>query len=202
MEKQLILHEESNRRRICIIQGPGGMGKTQLAIEYARTHKAHYTAFFWLDGNTEESLIRSILLLTARLPKNQIAALNFQETKGLEESKKSAQEVLEWFAIEGNTRWLLVYDNIDKTSYGDEVITDAIPSYNIEEYLPKGDTGSIIVTTRLQKLHDLGSGSVYLRKLNDEESLLILREHAGRELRRGNSLTSSRKFDISDWDPG
>lgn len=58
----------SDRRKICVVHGLGGIGKTQLAIEYARLHKASYTSFFWLDGKTEESLIQSLLLITSRLP--------------------------------------------------------------------------------------------------------------------------------------
>jgi MinD superfamily P-loop ATPase len=57
MKEQLMPGEASDRRKICVIYGLGGMGKTQLAIEYARLHKALYTSFFWLDGKTEESLI-------------------------------------------------------------------------------------------------------------------------------------------------
>jgi hypothetical protein len=57
MKEQLMPSGVSDRRKICVIHGLGGMGKTQLGIEYARLHKALYTSFFWLDGKTEESLI-------------------------------------------------------------------------------------------------------------------------------------------------
>jgi hypothetical protein len=40
--------------------------------------------------------------------------------RGLEESRKAAQEVLQWFALEDNTQWLLIFDNIDRTSYEEE----------------------------------------------------------------------------------
>jgi hypothetical protein len=45
MEKQLMPGEVLDRRKICIIHGLGGIGKTQLAIEYARLHKDQYTSF-------------------------------------------------------------------------------------------------------------------------------------------------------------
>jgi hypothetical protein len=32
------------------------MGKTQLAITYARRYKEKYTAIFWLNANDEDSL--------------------------------------------------------------------------------------------------------------------------------------------------
>ena len=65
--------EVSNRRKICVIHGLGGIGKSQLAIEYAKIHKGSYTSFFWLDEKTKESLIHSLLALSSRLPRGQIA---------------------------------------------------------------------------------------------------------------------------------
>lgn len=112
--------EVSDRRKICVIYGLGGMGKTQLAIEYARLRKALYTSFFWLDGKTEDSLIESLLAIASRLPKDQIPGVDIQKTKGLEESRKAVQATLRWFTLEGNTQWLLIFDNIDKTSYEEE----------------------------------------------------------------------------------
>lgn len=143
METQLTPGKVQNRRKICIIHGLGGIGKSQLAIEYARSQRTHYTSFFWLNGNTESLLITSLVELAKRLPEGQIA---IRQVKGLEETKKRAKEVLEWFSREGNERWLLVYDNIDKTSYGEkEPRSNEQPSsaYNIEDYFPDGDTGSI-----------------------------------------------------------
>jgi len=59
-------------------------------------------------------------MIALRLPKGQIAAVDAREVKGFEESRMRAQEVLQWLALNRNTQWLLVYDNIDKTSYEEE----------------------------------------------------------------------------------
>ena len=197
--------EVLDRRKICVIHGLGGMGKSQLAIEYARLHKGSYTSFFWLDGKTEESLIQGLLALSSRLPKGQIADVDAQEIKGLEESRKRAQEILGWFALKGNTKWLLVYDNIDKTSYEEETSdkdTEFSSNYDITQYFPRGDTGSIIITTRLQRLVSLGS-QVHLRKLDVHDGLLILEKHVGRSLKRTGSRTAlSNNSEIDEWDLG
>jgi hypothetical protein len=95
MKEQLIPAEASDCRKICVIHGLGGMGKTQLAIEYTRLHKALYTSFFWLDGKTEESLIQSLLLIASRLPKGYIPDMDTSKIRGLDESRKVAQEVLQ-----------------------------------------------------------------------------------------------------------
>jgi hypothetical protein len=197
--------EVLDRCKICVIYGLGGIGKTQLAIEYARIYKASYTSFFWLDGKTEESLIQGLLVLSSRLPKGQIADVDAQEIIGLEESRKRAQEILGWFALKGNTQWLLVYDNIDKTFYEEETSdenTGFSSTYDITQYLPRGDAGSIIITTRLQRLASLGS-QVHLRKLDVHDSLLVLERHAGRSLKRtGSHNISTNNSEIDGWDLG
>src|SRR3954468_13236937 len=43
-------------RASVVLHGLGGMGKTQLAITYARRHKEKHTAIFWLNANDEDSL--------------------------------------------------------------------------------------------------------------------------------------------------
>jgi hypothetical protein len=202
--EQLIPGQASDRLKICVVHGLGGMGKTQLAIEYARLHKTLYTSFFWLDGKTEESLIQSLLLVASRLPKGQIPDIDIQKIKGLDESRKVAQEVLQWFALKDNTQWLLIFDNIDKTSYEEEE-SDQHPgfaSYDISQYFPRSDTGSIIITTRLQRLVSLGS-AVHLRKLDVLDGLLILEKHARRNLRHSDSQAILKGLsEIKEWDPG
>lgn len=204
MKEQLMPGGVSDRRKICVIHGLGGMGKTQLGIEYARLHKALYTSFFWLDGKTEESLIQSLLLIVPRLPKDQIPDMDSRRVKGLEESRKAAQEVLQWFAIQNNTQWLLVFDNIDKTSFEEEASHQhtGVSSYDITQYFPRGDTGSIIITTRLPRLVSLGS-AVPLRKLTVLDSLLILQKYVGRSLRRSDSRAALKdQSEFEEWDPG
>ena len=43
-------------RSAVVLHGLGGIGKTQLAIEYVRRHKGKYMAIFWLNTNDEFSL--------------------------------------------------------------------------------------------------------------------------------------------------
>jgi hypothetical protein len=200
IKEQLLLDEISDRRKVCVVYGLGGMGKTQLAVEYARLHKAKYTSFFWLDGKTEESIIQSLLMIGPRLPKGQIRDVDVQDVKGWEESKKRAQEVLQWFAHKGNNQWLLVFDNIDRTSYEEESMYQASnsSSYDITQYFPPGDTGSIIVTTRLQRLVSLGE-NVHLHQLNVLDSLLLLEKHAKKSLKRAPLVDGS---EITHWNSG
>jgi hypothetical protein len=42
--------------RTVLIRGLGGVGKTQLALEYAYAHRTRYDAIFWLKGDAKTAL--------------------------------------------------------------------------------------------------------------------------------------------------
>jgi len=96
-------------------------------------------------------------------------------------------------------------NNIDKTSYEEESSnedTEFSSNYDITQYFPRGDTGSIIITTRLQLLVSLGS-QVHLRKLDVHDGLLILERHVGRSLKRtGSHTASTNNPGMDEWDLG
>jgi hypothetical protein len=202
IKEQLRPGEVSDRQKISVVHGLGGMGKTQVAIEYARLHKSSYTSFFWLNGKTEVTLIDSLLQIAPRLTGGRTIDVEAQK-KGIEESRKAAQDVLDWFTLEGNTQWLLVYDNIDKTSYEEGELPGVdTSSFDITDYIPGGDSGSVIITTRLQRLVSLGS-SVHLRPLVALDSLLILQKYIGRNLKRnGSQVALGDGSDFEEWDQG
>jgi hypothetical protein len=63
-----------------------------------------------------------------------------------EEVKQRANQVLQWLAKLGNTRWLIIFDNIDQYS---PLQGHSDSGYDIYEFFPKADHGSIIITSRL-----------------------------------------------------
>lgn len=52
-------------RKVVVLHGLGGIGKTQLAIAYAKRHKDNYSAMFWLNIKDEDTLKQSF----AKVPK-------------------------------------------------------------------------------------------------------------------------------------
>ncbi|KAH7418630.1 hypothetical protein BKA64DRAFT_691164 [Cadophora sp. MPI-SDFR-AT-0126] len=56
LSKMHDLLQDHSSRSCVVLHGLRGMGKTQLAITYARRHKEKYTAIFWLNANNENSL--------------------------------------------------------------------------------------------------------------------------------------------------
>ena len=59
MKHSQLLSNAQDRRRIHVLHGLGGIGKTQLAIAYARKHQQRYTAILWLNGNSWDTLVHS-----------------------------------------------------------------------------------------------------------------------------------------------
>jgi hypothetical protein len=87
-----------------------------------------------------------------------------------EEVKQRAREVVKWLAVEGNSRWLIIFDNIDQYSPFKGPIGDV---YDIADFFPGADHGSIIMTTGLQGLTELGQ-SFPLYKLDPEDAIQLL----------------------------
>jgi hypothetical protein len=97
-------------RKVAVFHGLGSMGKTQLAIRFARNHKNNFTAIFWLNGKNRDMLLQSLSSILPRLPGQS------QSIKAIEkeEVEQRARIVLRWLALEENSRWLIIFNNIDQ----------------------------------------------------------------------------------------
>jgi hypothetical protein len=142
------------------------MGKTQLAIRFARDHKDDFTAIFWLNGKDRGTLLQSLSSVLPRLPGQSHADVAMND----EEVEKRARDVLKWLAIEKNSRWLIILDNIDQYSPFNGPIGDA---YDLVEFFPGADHGSILITSRLQGLTELGK-SFPIHRLDLKNTIQLL----------------------------
>ena len=50
-----------------ILFGPGGVGKTQIALEYINRHRKDYSSTIWIDGTSPESVRRSFTNFASQL---------------------------------------------------------------------------------------------------------------------------------------
>ena len=130
MEKILLPGTDSLERKVLILGGVGGIGKTQLAITYAKRHRASYTSVFWLNAQSETALVRSLQLLARRILAPDAVSEVDADCLWI--------QVSTWLSNLDNTRWLLIFDNHDEPY-----------QYTIENYYPYVSHGSIIITTRL-----------------------------------------------------
>ncbi|KAE8391251.1 Pfs, NB-ARC and TPR domain protein [Aspergillus alliaceus] len=158
-------------RKVAILHGPGGMGKTQLAVRFARDHKNDFTTIFWLSGKDRGTLLRSLSSVFSRLPGQS----HKTEVINEEEVEQRARHVLQWLALEGNSHWLIIFDNIDQYSLNCSNVCDG---YDISEFFPTADHGSILITSRLRRLTDLGK-SFPVQRLESKYSIQLLLQSSG-----------------------
>jgi hypothetical protein len=155
LERVLLPKQEQNQRQqIQILRGMGGIGKTQLAVEFMRRHHRRFSSVFWLDGRSEETLKRSIASCASRIPQGQILETSraYASDSGTNVDAV-VKDVMAWLARPDNTAWLLIFDNVDREYKAQGGDPDA---YDLHHYLSGADHGSVLVTTRLARLEQLG----------------------------------------------
>jgi hypothetical protein len=82
------------------LHGLGGVGKTQLAVEYAWKHLGGYEAALWVKADSTETLEASLAGLASVLALPEASEQDVQ-----------TDAVLRW--LKGHERWLLIADNAD-----------------------------------------------------------------------------------------
>jgi TIR domain/NB-ARC domain len=135
------------------ISGLGGVGKTQIALEYAYRYRNNYDAVFWTQGETRETLTSSFLT---------IAELLKLPEKDAKDQNIPVDAVIKW--LETHTRWLLILDNSD-----DLGIT--------REFIPPIFGGHILLTTRAQAMGRLAQ-SLKVETMNPDVGALFLLRRA------------------------
>jgi hypothetical protein len=91
---------EGGRVQVSALQGMGGVGKSQLAIEYAHRHAADYTLIHWIDAGQDAAVPAGLAALTGPLGLSTTGQI-----------LDDAAAVLA--ALRRRSGWLLVYDNAE-----------------------------------------------------------------------------------------
>jgi hypothetical protein len=169
--------QQNQRRKVFVLYGLGGIGKTQLAAHFARRHKATFSSVFWLDGRSEDRLRHGLAGCASRIPESQIPERSRNLVLGNEDDLNIVvANVLDWLARPDNVDWLLVFDNVDQDHEQDS----ATGVYDVRRYLP-GDHGSVLMTTRLSRLAQLDE-SKWLKKVDEDLGKAIFQQWRGAEL--------------------
>ena len=120
--------------------GPGGMGKTQIAVEFLYRHKADFDAIFWVNADEPSKLAQNfnhIAITLGLIAEDSMEARDHALTRDLvlgwlskpRKSYKQLEKTIE------EASWLLVFDNADELSY-------------LDDFWPSDSTGCVLVTSR------------------------------------------------------
>lgn len=173
MEEVLQPKSRSLTRRVLILGGTGGIGKTQLCINYAKRHVNSYSSIFWLDASSMTSIKNSLRKLANRLlPPDVVSKL---DDAGV------CIRVSNWLSELDNHRWLLILDNYDEPG-----------EYDIAQFYPSVAHGSLVITTR-QPHHVRGEQLKIELMTEVNDGLAVL---ATRSRRQG---VQSGKHRHGDW---
>lgn len=125
-----------NERKVVVLYGMGGIGKTQIALEYVYRNQHKYSTVVWLDAsdfNTLNKKCRDFLLEYSKI--NDLELLSNADI---------LPTIFRKF-INNRANSLIIFDNADYIDYDDEEIQNAMES--LMSYIPNGNT-KVIITTR------------------------------------------------------
>lgn len=147
------LHAQDTQPGLLALTGLGGVGKTQLALEYAYRHQHEYQAVFWIRADTPENLTSDGLTLaqTLQLPE-----------KDSPEHERVLAALKRW--LQQHANWLLVLDNVADLEMA-------------AHFLPAQHQGHVLITTRMQATNALAP-SLGVSPVEAEEGARLLLHRA------------------------
>jgi hypothetical protein len=154
-------------RRVVVLHGLGGIGKTQLAIEYMKRHRDDYSAIFWLNIKDADSLQQSFVKIAKQIIQHNSSAGRLSSLDLSQDFEGIITAVKAWWSLPNNSRWLLIYDNYDDPKLQDFQSPTAV---DIQQYFPESYQGSIIITTRSSQVQ-IGH-IIQIKKLRDRRNSL------------------------------
>lgn len=125
------LHQELTERRETAvvpqaIHGMGGVGKSQIAIEYVHRHSHEYDLIWWVPAEEVGQILTSLTKLAQRLKLDVSPEANT--------AVPAVREALSTGST-GYRDWLLIFDNAEDPA-------------EARKYFPSGGAGRILVTSR------------------------------------------------------
>ena len=135
------------------ISGLGGVGKTQLALEYAYRHALEYRAVFWIEAETREQILSCL---------RRIAELLDLPEQAQTDQNRIVTAVEHWLITHSN--WFLIWDNLQDLEL-------------LHRFLPSAQHGAFLITTRNQALGTLARG-IDLLPMEQEEGIVFLLRRA------------------------
>ncbi|KAF8538287.1 acyl transferase/acyl hydrolase/lysophospholipase [Trichophaea hybrida] len=108
LERRFFAPQDELSRRIFVLYGLGGSGKTQICLKFCEKFKSRFWGVFWIDATSEETAEQSFRIIAESL-----------------KIEKTLDTIKQHLAISQN-QWLLIFDNADD------------PEIDISKHFPLG----------------------------------------------------------------
>lgn len=140
------------RLRSLALHGMAGVGKTQLALSFANSHRDQYPAIFWVHADQDQKMAQDYDDFAKNL------SLDLGGTDGQLQNRAKFKNWL----IKEPTSWLLIFDNVDNLA-------------SIKPFWPSAGHGSIIVTAKNpEAITSLVQKSIHLEPFSEKEGAKYL----------------------------
>ena len=151
VEQQL----DSNRLlAVVALEGMGGIGKSQAALEYSYRNSQRYQLIAWIRAERPETLAADYCAIGA--------PLGLPETP---DQQHRIETVRSW--LERNERWLLIFDNATEPAA-------------LRAFLPRSHSGHVLVTSRHTSWRGLAA-SIEVEVLAPQDAAAFLSARTGEE---------------------
>ncbi|WP_143194038.1 FxSxx-COOH system tetratricopeptide repeat protein [Micromonospora sp. CB01531] len=151
------LLEPSGQRVGAAVYGLGGVGKTELALQYVERNRSRYAPLWWVTADTEENLTKGLAEFARTVQPDWPASGSAAD---------AAAWALRWFASHDD--WLLVLDNVTEPGTVAATLAAAV-------------RGRVIVTSRRELDWDaLALAPLRLDVLRREDSVNVILERSTR----------------------
>lgn len=138
--------KDKSKRKIIILSGMGGVGKTQVALKYAETSQDEYDAVFWLNAASAETLDNTVSELLAVYDSAFQDETNVSFITGKDATVVASYNRFQRFLNKlTGKKLLIIYDNADYLNEKDE--TEKKMQQELISYMPDGNC-HIIITSR------------------------------------------------------
>lgn len=184
-----MIHKSFVTHHIVAIHGLGGIGKTRLAVEYIYSHEHDYSAIFWANADTNDTLSLSFVAIAqqlvdceSRISSESDLSLGTDFTSMARHSNltdnhgtiltnvtdRVVSKVISWLS-DSMENWLLVLDNADD-----------LDNVDLRSFFPNAASRKILITSRNPISSRFSTGHEIL-SLTEDAAVQLLLQKAGKE---------------------
>jgi tetratricopeptide (TPR) repeat protein len=146
--------ERTSQTLLLALKGLGGIGKTQIVLEYIQRSSQRYQTILWLNASSRDVFNTEVNTLADKI------ALSHKDR---ENEQRLFAAIQHW--LQNQTRWLLVLDHLD-----DMTLVNLI--------VPAHSDGHVFLTTHTQITRGIDA-TISIPSMSTEASIILLLRRAG-----------------------